>query len=44
VTTPGLRDDQYRRLDGKLNALLAITGINLVILLLALFGVIDLVT
>jgi hypothetical protein len=43
VTSPRYEAD-YRRLDAKLNGLLAITGINLVLLLLALFGVIDLVT
>ena len=43
VTSPRYEAD-YRRLDQKVNALLVITGINLVLLVLAWIGLIDLAT
>jgi hypothetical protein len=42
--TGPFRESDYRRLDTKINALLVITGVNLLILLLGLIGVIDLAT
>ena len=44
MTTGPIRDSDYRRLDSKVTALLVITGINLIILLLGLLGVLDLAT
>lgn len=43
MTAP-LRDDQYRRLDTKLTALLVVTGLNLLLLIAAWVGIIDLAT
>lgn len=39
-----LADPDHRKLDTKLNAILAVTGVILLLLVLALLGVIDLVT
>lgn len=44
MTTPPLRDADHKRLDSKLTALLVITGVNLVLLVAAWIGLIDLAT
>ena len=38
------RDSDYRRLDQKVTALLVVTGLNLLILIAALLGWLDLAT
>lgn len=43
MTTPPLRDSEHRRLDQKLNALLVVTGLNLLLLIAAWLGWINLV-
>ena len=44
MTTPPLRDAEHKRLDAKLTGLLVITGINLLLLIAAWIGIIDLAT
>ena len=44
MSTPPLRDAEHKRLDQKLTGLLVITGINLLLLVAAWVGIIDLAT
>ena len=44
MTTPPLRDAEHRRLDAKITGLLVITGLNLLLLIAAWIGIIDIAT
>ena len=44
MTGPPLRDAEHRRLDAKLTGLLVITGLNLLLLIAAWIGIIDIAT